>query len=157
MCQSGWGSSGVCAGSGGVARRYTDYESSFVRLGGRDARSEHDDRWKGRDATERSRDLKTQTTRVLKLRRIDAGQHAMSAMETKTRTIDLRGDQKSRSFLRGRHPPLCACQAETGVAESDGGWGARQKKAKSFVAGFWGLLHWLALCWYRSLSVRSLG
>ena len=71
MCQSGWGSSGVCAGSGGVARRYTDYESSFVRLGGRDARSEHDDRWKGRDATERSRDLKTQTTRVLKLRRID--------------------------------------------------------------------------------------
>ena len=47
------------------------------------------------------------------------------ARTAETRTVDARGVQKSRGFLRGRHPPLRACLRWTGASESGGRTSAR--------------------------------
>lgn len=47
------------------------------------------------------------------------------ARTAETRTVDARGVQKSRGFLRGRHPPLRACLRWTGASESGGCASAR--------------------------------
>ena len=61
-----------------------------------------------------------------------------------TRTVDARGVQKSRGFLRGRHPPLRACLRWTGASESGGAGSARggREAGRSFVF-FFSFVKWV--------------
>ena len=71
-----------------------------------------------RDPTTRSRDAVTRHRDPAKAR-------PTRARTAETRTVDARGVQKSRGFLRGRHPPLRACLRWTGASESGGRTSAR--------------------------------
>lgn len=71
-----------------------------------------------RDPTNRSRDAVTRHRDPAKAR-------PTRARTAETRTVDARGVQKSRGFLRGRHPPLRACLRWTGASESGGRTSAR--------------------------------
>lgn len=74
-------------------------------------------RWRD-DPTTRSRDAVTRHRDPAKAR-------PTRARTAETRTVDARGVQKSRGFLRGRHPPLRACLRWTGASESGGRTSAR--------------------------------